>query len=462
MRRRRYLTLAGFAATGTLAGCSGDSEDGNTSTDDNETDDRSADNTSNRNESQPDNENTNNNDSTDNENGNETGDQNGGDDEPESAAFEVVSLTIPETVTAGENHTVEVTVENTGSQTGTFESEVQIDDTGDGSFRTLQTVRSTDFAAGATETITTDAITIDSPTTVTVRAGDTEQSYEVTPWPASFSFVDITSPESVRAGEEHTFEITIENTGGQQDEQFVDVFLNEDFMAGDKIELDAGASATTSIAFDAPAEVGSYSVTVETADDEITLPLEVEETVADIDPQTFSGTGSEVRDSIQIDGGITVVEAHHEQASEFGSNFIVELVGDGRSGELFVNEIGTYDGTQAALVDAGEYILDVTAEGGWEIEIRQPRASSAPSPPANFEGDGPDVVGPLLFDGTGTVSGSHDGESNFIVEIVPTDGFVPTVVFNEIGSFSGETAYSVTGIGWVDVDADGEWSLTIE
>jgi len=36
------------------------------------------------------------------------------------------------------------------------------------------------------------------------------------------------------------------------------------------------------------------------------------------------------------------------------------------------------------------------------------------------------------------------------------------LVFNEIGSFSGETAFSFNNVGWIDVNADGSWSVEFE
>jgi hypothetical protein len=36
------------------------------------------------------------------------------------------------------------------------------------------------------------------------------------------------------------------------------------------------------------------------------------------------------------------------------------------------------------------------------------------------------------------------------------------LVFNEIGSFEGETTYSFDSIGWVDINADGKWSVELE
>ncbi|WP_049888684.1 hypothetical protein [Natronococcus occultus] len=109
----------------------------------------------------------------------------------------------------------------------------------------------------------------------------------------------------------------------------------------------------------------------ESEDEESASEVEEPET------QSFSGSGATVDDGVEIEGGLTVVDASHSGES----NFQVHFVG-GEFDDLFVNEIGSYDGETAALIDAGTYRLDVEADGDWSIEIRQPRASSGGQPPA--------------------------------------------------------------------------------
>ena len=174
--------------------------------------------------------------------------------------------------------------------------------------------------------------------------------------------------------------------------------------------------------------------------------------------QSFSGSGESVEQGITIEGGLTVVEATHDGSS----NFQVTLEDDSEYGELFVNVIGGFDGAQAAYVDSGEYLLDVTGDGEWTVDIVQPRASSGDELPQSFSGDSPAVVGPLEFSGTGIATGTHEGEGNFQVAIFEQGGTFQTLVFNEIGEFEGETTYNASGVGWVDINADGSWSLEIE
>jgi hypothetical protein len=57
---------------------------------------------------------------------------------------------------------------------------------------------------------------------------------------------------------------------------------------------------------------------------------------------------------------------------------------------------------------------------------------------------------------------THSGSRNFIVNIYPMEGAFGEVVFNEIGSFEGETTFNFNGIGWVDIGADGNWTMDVE
>jgi hypothetical protein len=59
-----------------------------------------------------------------------------------------------------------------------------------------------------------------------------------------------------------------------------------------------------------------------------------------------------------------VREATHDGES----NFQVSLEDDSEFGENFINQTGSFDGAQAELVDEGEYLLDVNADGDWEGE----------------------------------------------------------------------------------------------
>lgn len=201
-----------------------------------------------------------------------------------------------------------------------------------------------------------------------------------------------------------------------------------------------------------PADVEDDDVEEEVEEEE--EPEEVEET----ELQSFSGDGATVEQDISIEGGLTVVDANHDGES----NFQVSLVDDTEFDESFVNEIGEYDGETADLIDGGEYMLEVEADGSWEIEIRQPRAASGDDLPQSLSSSGPEVHGPIEFTGSHVAEGSHDGESNYSVNVYPGEGSFGELLFNEIGEYEGETTFSFEGVGWVAVQADGDWTVDLD
>ncbi|WP_312907064.1 hypothetical protein [Natronosalvus caseinilyticus] len=174
--------------------------------------------------------------------------------------------------------------------------------------------------------------------------------------------------------------------------------------------------------------------------------------------QSFSGSGQTVEQDISIQGGLTVIDATHQGES----NFQVSLEDDSEFGESFVNEIGDYEGQTAELVEEGEYLLDVNADGDWEIDIDQPRANSGDSLPQSLSDSVNRVYGPIEFTGTHVATGEHSGEGNFIVRALPQEGQFGELIFNEVGNFEGETSFNFGEVGWLAVEADGEFSVEIE
>lgn len=173
---------------------------------------------------------------------------------------------------------------------------------------------------------------------------------------------------------------------------------------------------------------------------------------------SVSGTGGHTEPGIELDAGLTVVESHHRGQKGFKSI----LVGESGSETVFGFHVGAYDGADAALLSSGEYELSVEADGEWEIEIRQPRADEGDQPPDSLSGDRATVSGPYQFDGEYSATASHEGSGDFKVWVYPGTGEHGTLVFTDLGSFEGETTFEHEGIGWIDVEAAGEWTLTFE
>jgi hypothetical protein len=95
----------------------------------------------------------------------------------------------------------------------------------------------------------------------------------------------------------------------------------------------------------------------------------------------------------------------------------------------------------------------------------EPEPTPAQPSPRTVTGVG-QLVKTLRLRATGAllVKGTHQGSSNFIVDLVPRGGdeFDSHNLYNEIGSYSGQTVIAYAGKGRyrVKVNADGPWKLS--
>lgn len=181
----------------------------------------------------------------------------------------------------------------------------------------------------------------------------------------------------------------------------------------------------------------------------------------------LSGVGQQLSDPVALEAGLGVFTMEHDG----GSNFAIWLY-DAASGErleLLVNEIGPWFGSRAIELPAtGDYLLEVTADGNWSVEILQPTPATAivESAPQTYNGTGAQAVYFLQLDGgVHRVSATHNGESNFAVWAYNSDASSRQLLFNEIGAFDGSAALNVDGGGVIavfDIQADGDWTITVE
>lgn len=205
------------------------------------------------------------------------------------------------------------------------------------------------------------------------------------------------------------------------------------------------------------AEDGSGGPAAEEVADEDDEAADV--TTTTVAPQEFSGSGPEALGPITAIDAIGIFEMTHDGSG----NFAVELLDDqGDLVELLANVIGGFDGRAAADLDDIEYRIQVTADGAWTITLTQPTPTSGQNPPASFEGNGPDVVGPLESDGAVTVSMTHAGGGNFAVQVVDGGGGLVDLLANDIGEFQGSSTANFRGASWLLVEADGAWTIEIE
>jgi hypothetical protein len=178
------------------------------------------------------------------------------------------------------------------------------------------------------------------------------------------------------------------------------------------------------------------------------------------DPIALSGQGQQASDKFTLESGLAVFQLTHNGSSNFG---VWLKDSKGKNVELLANEIGSFNGSKAVGVSAGEYILDVSADGAWTVNITQPRQSSA-SDTRSFSGTGQAATALFhLGNGLAKFKLTHSGESNFGVWLKDKDGENVELLANEIGSFNGSKAVGVSDGQYIlDVSADGPWTITIE
>lgn len=162
------------------------------------------------------------------------------------------------------------------------------------------------------------------------------------------------------------------------------------------------------------------------------------------EPITLSGVGQQATSPFDLEPGLAIFSLSHQGQA----NFIVDLLDESGAAVApmgIVNVIGPFEGSYAQQVTEGQHILDVMADGPWTITIEQLRPTEAPET-RNFSGTSKTATEFFeLSSGLHTVSLSHQGDANFIVDLLNRDGasVEPMGLVNEIGPFDGSTAITV-------------------
>ena len=207
------------------------------------------------------------------------------------------------------------------------------------------------------------------------------------------------------------------------------------------------------------------------------------------EPQVFEGQGSAFTNRFDITDGILYLTATHQGGSEFGVQILTDWhlqswsatgalhsgTGSPRGLVASIDTSGAYDGVRAHQVSPanlfgltpGTYLMQVTADGAWKIELTQPMWDSGDAPPFNWSGSGDDVKGPIdLGQGTRSVDITHDGSSSFVVELVKGDGTLAENLVNVTGPYDDSVEVKIHPIIGLTPDiygliikADGAWTV---
>lgn len=219
-----------------------------------------------------------------------------------------------------------------------------------------------------------------------------------------------------------------------------------------------GGTATT--AGTEPAETTTEQAATPTATSTPTTTTTTVEPAEDEASYSFSGSSNDVTDSFSTAGGLVVFDFQHSGSS----NFQVQAVSSSGDKEYLVNEIGGYDGQVALYLPAGEWQLDVTADGSWSADVTQPRFNSQDikSLPADGDNEHAAWFGPFEFEGNTEVRFEIEDDSQAAVWLATHEGERVALLHNEIGPYEGSALVTDRGVGLIIVQTDSaDWRIEI-
>lgn len=173
--------------------------------------------------------------------------------------------------------------------------------------------------------------------------------------------------------------------------------------------------------------------------------------------KTYSGSGDDV---IKFKKAIT--EPMLVVTSWSGpddNNTIYTYDSDGNEGDLLVNTIGSYKGTNLINIYEGKNVkaLKIEGSGSWKITLKPISEATAWDGKGTFSGKSDDVINVSdVFDGMDSMKfKSTKAESNVTVYGL---GDGEDLIVNEIGNFSG-TYLVPGGVTLMKISSDGHWTM---
>ncbi|WP_049982763.1 CARDB domain-containing protein [Halorubrum sp. BV1] len=214
------------------------------------------------------------------------------------AEFGVSGLDAPDRVQSGNTVDVSATVENVGDASGSDEIELRFGDDVTGTegddYAVLDTSGTGTLDGGASAPVEFTGVQLaeDGVSEIGVASGDTVVRQAIVVEPAA-AFFDVSldageSDTTVTAGETATVTAVVENVGGQEAAQLVEVLVDgaEDADSTAVRELADGGTAAIPVSVDTGANAtGTIEVVVSTDDDEVTQSVTIEQP-----PETGDGT----------------------------------------------------------------------------------------------------------------------------------------------------------------------------
>jgi hypothetical protein len=191
-------------------------------------------------------------------------------------------------------------------------------------------------------------------------------------------------------------------------------------------------------------------------------PVSTPVPVPEPSPISLVGSGQQSSQTFRLEKGLSIFSMQHQGSANFS---IWLMDSSGKKVDLLVNVVGEFGGSKAeGITTAGDYLLDITADGQWSVDITQPRPLTAQPVPLSMTGVGQHATRFFtLKSGPATFKMTHNGSSDFTVWLDDANGKHVDLLANKAGIFDGSRVEDIDlgGIYLLDVGADGDWKIDI-
>lgn len=185
-----------------------------------------------------------------------------------------------------------------------------------------------------------------------------------------------------------------------------------------------------------------------------------DDTVPDPDAEVFTGSEDE---RIELDEPHSDPRIVALEAEDFAS---VNLLGPDNG--VYTSLGSNHGETNRVMYNYFEFMgedeivaIEVTGMGDWTVTL-EPLSTAVPwtDPEEPLEGEGSEVYS-IDWDASGEdVAMEHNGDSNFAIWAINLNEGNFELLVNEIGTYEGSETLP-SGSAFLDVSADGRWSLTV-
>lgn len=182
-----------------------------------------------------------------------------------------------------------------------------------------------------------------------------------------------------------------------------------------------------------------------------------------ISEHEYQGSDGGLIEDIELDGGITIIDATIEDGGKgpyTGQNIDVLKTDGSTTLYHWPRMENDYAGERADYLPEGTYTIDISVTGEWGVTVRHPRGEPLESFPAEHSGSHDSVFGPYEFAGQHSAECSSEGPFLQVNVIGETQRDSATVFQNV--ETSDETVFNYQGRGYIEIRNDIPWDLKIE